>query len=399
VPATNGLLYPYMIATDINDNISILNGDGSANVCMNLITIGFDGTPIAANQFDNTNQQLVWVANDSFGHTIVPVHLAATTGGAVRVYSTGTDTTINLVSTQTATNVSAANQPFYVAVDSSDTIWIDGQAALASDFGKLALSGANSHTSPAYVGTAITTTTSKGLQMSIDINNNAFTATSASTGAARPFFFPAGGTTAPEAPASDEGSPSTSTSNGFLIMPDSVGNVWMVGTPNSSAGGNGVFVADIAWKAPYTVASGTATWSPATSYTATTATNDNIKPGAMDGNNVMWWSDINGSSSAHAPAIDFSFLHGFDTTNSIYLPTYYGCEFATPASTLCGSQSTDVGFPSSSPYAFYGTRGVAVDSAGNLWTANGTQGHLTEVIGIAAPTWPMFIHNGVSNKP
>jgi hypothetical protein len=48
---------------------------------------------------------------------------------------------------------------------------------------------------------------------------------------------------------------------------------------------------------------------------------------------------------------------------------------------------------------FYQTRGMAVDTMGNLWVANGTQGQVNEILGIAAPTWPSYIHNGVSNKP
>jgi hypothetical protein len=54
---------------------------------------------------------------------------------------------------------------------------------------------------------------------------------------------------------------------------------------------------------------------------------------------------------------------------------------------------------SNTGYLFYGLRGLAIDSAGSMWMANGVQGTVTEVIGTAAPTWPLFIHNGTSNLP
>jgi hypothetical protein len=67
--------------------------------------------------------------------------------------------------------------------------------------------------------------------------------------------------------------------------------------------------------------------------------------------------------------------------------------------TSCGSNATDINYPSSGSYVLYGTRGMAIDSAGDIWLPNGTQGHITEIIGMAAPTWPSFIHNGTSYKP
>jgi hypothetical protein len=50
-------------------------------------------------------------------------------------------------------------------------------------------------------------------------------------------------------------------------------------------------------------------------------------------------------------------------------------------------------------YLFYGTRGIAIDAAGSIWSANSSVGEINEIFGLAAPTLPLFIHNGVSNKP
>jgi hypothetical protein len=72
---------------------------------------------------------------------------------------------------------------------------------------------------------------------------------------------------------------------------------------------------------------------------------------------------------------------------------------ASNAGTACGSNSGDGSYPSPTPYLLYMSRGTAVDTMGNLWVVNGTQGTVNELIGIAAPTLPNYIHNGVSNKP
>jgi hypothetical protein len=417
-PTTLGLLYPYMLATDINDNIDILNGDGSTNVCYNLITIGYDGTPISATPFDTSSYQLNWIANDSFGHSIVPLHTTTTTGGAVRIYATGSDAVItnlaSITSSSTPTSTPVAGDPWFAAVDSTGDVYIDGQAGTASaDFGYLQISGSNSHLAPAYTGGSITaaTTTGKGLVVSIDINNNVFWDTSSGSGSTRPYFTNAGGTaTFTEAASSDEGGGSSS--NGFIQFPDTSGNVW-IGYTTQATPAQGSPVPNIVFKTPYTVASGAVTFGTSpTIFTPTTAipsSDYKIEPGVMDGNNVMWWADLQGSTTCNGTSctspptppivINTSYLHGFDTVNTAYLPTYFGCEFTTATSTACGSQPTDTTYPNSYPYALYGVRGLAVDSSGNIWTASGTQGHVTEIIGMAAPTWPLFIHNGVSNKP
>jgi len=497
VPATNGLLYPYMLATDINDNLAIVNGDGSANVCMNIITIGFDGTLIGANAFDGTSTQLNSIAMDDFGHAIVPVHGAGGTSNpnnGVRIYAAGTgDSSPTLITTYeylSTAATAAEDLPYFVAVDSNDTIWIGNEGGV-NGFGWLTLNGTpNSHLTPVYTAGAITTpNTGKSESASIDINNNFFTATSSSSNTSRPYTIKATSSTAlvssppasaTEAAATDEASGVTSvTSNGFMVLPDTNGNIWQVDTSNATDV-QGTPIQDVVYSMPYT-SSTDVIGTPSTTYLGgTTYLDYKVEPGTIDGNNVIWWGDLQGTSNAPTGPIYSAWIHGFDTVNQTYLPTVNGCVFnpagsyaitawsitsgtgttfttsATPpsvngvvtlsgfgtstffngtqvtvtanvttspysftvtntfsqatssntesgtasgaAGTQCGSNSGDYNFPSN-VYPFYGTRGLAVDSAGDIWTANGTQGKITEVIGIAAPTWPLFIHNGSSNKP
>ena len=40
-----------------------------------------------------------------------------------------------------------------------------------------------------------------------------------------------------------------------------------------------------------------------------------------------------------------------------------------------------------------------IDSAGNIWVVDGSGGMITEVIGVAAPTWPELSLLKVGSKP
>jgi hypothetical protein len=493
-PATLGLLYPWALATDINDNIDIVNGDASTTVCMNVISAAFDGSPVGVIQYDNTSALPNWIANDAFGHSIVPVHGSGSgttnTNNGIRIYSTGADTNINLLSGSQYYNATAnaLQTPYFVTIDSSDSIWIGAQNG-TNDFGVLKLNGSNSHTAPSYTFTALATATAKSVPMYTDVNNNVFFAGSSGSGGSRAYAIPAGTTTYTEAPAGDEGTATSSTSNGAALMPDTSGNVWEIATTNATDT-QGIGVPTELWKAGYSIASGATTWgTSATTYLgnasgAVQSTNYKVEPGTIDGNNVMWWGDLQGQANVTTTpqSLYTAALHAFDTVNATYLPTVNGCAFqpagsfavttstigassttftvsnsappsvgssltltnfpssssfyngqpvtvtanttASPitftvastfgqaaatdsdagnaafgAITHCGLQPGDPSYPGNTPYVFYGTRAVAVDSSGNVWTVSGAQGRLVETIGIAAPTWPLFIHNGTSNKP
>lgn len=393
-PATNGSLYPYMLATDINDNLVILNEDGSAGNCYNLLTIANDGTPLGGNSFDNTTAFPSWVSTDAFGHAIVPANKA----NAVRIYTAGpTDTNITLVQsivsgTAGTNSLPAASLPNYTAVDSSGNIFVTAQNTV-NNLGFLA-PGTQSHATPSYTGSTIgTVVTSKLNMVSVDINNNAFSTNSNSSGSGKTYLIAAGG-----ASYLNVGVLTGSSSNGQTTEADTTGHVYNVQTPNSS-----LYTATAGQVSANLVIDKQSYTPPSTlgAATQTTITPGQYKPqaGTIDGNNVIWFADLQGSIPTGTTTINFSNLRGYDTVNNYGTNPLYGCKFATTSSTACGSQSTDSNFPSSTPYLFYGSRGVAVDSAGSLWVANGTQGQINEIFGLAAPTWPLFIHNGTSNKP
>jgi hypothetical protein len=78
-----------------------------------------------------------------------------------------------------------------------------------------------------------------------------------------------------------------------------------------------------------------------------------------------------------ANAVAVSGITAYDSTHSVYIGLLKGCLLNGSA---CGSTSTTA--------AAYGVRGLAIDSAGDIWMPSATTGALTEFIGPAAPTWP-----------
>ena len=63
---------------------------------------------------------------------------------------------------------------------------------------------------------------------------------------------------------------------------------------------------------------------------------------------------------------------------------YLGCYLATAASTTCAGPSTSTAIS-----AVYNPREIAIDSTGSVW-AGITTGGFTQLIGLAAPSWPLL---------
>jgi hypothetical protein len=60
---------------------------------------------------------------------------------------------------------------------------------------------------------------------------------------------------------------------------------------------------------------------------------------------------------------------------------YLGCYLATASTTTCGTLTAS---------AVYNPRETAVDSTGSVWADISTTGGLTQLIGVAAPSWPLL---------
>jgi hypothetical protein len=391
-PATNGLLYPYAVATDINDNITILNEDGSTGICYNLLTIGFDGSIIGGNGFDNTTAFPLNVALDSFGHAIVPAK--GSTEDGLWIYSAGAgDSLITLATTVPAAAAATPviGTPQYVTVDGNDNIFVSSRNA-ASDFGYLTASN-KSHASMTYSApVAPTGLTATANQNALDYKGAGVAITSSGSGTGRLWGIAPGGTTAAINSSSTLGGSTSSAALGL----DNSGNGYVIISDSNTAP-----TKTVAEKFSYTATGGVFTFTTQSPGFATPtlifpSTTFSQTIGNMDGNNVLWFAERSNPGTSGA-TVTPGHVTGYDTVNNFGTNNYIGCKFLTAAATVCGS--TDPVTASSTPYLAYQTRGMAIDAAGDIWLADASQGQVNEIIGLAAPTFPLFIHNGVSNKP
>jgi hypothetical protein len=392
--STLGIYYPYSIATDINDNLVILNEDSNSGICYNLITIGFDGTPIGANAFDTSTADPLNVAFDAFGHAFVPAKGATNNG--INVYAAGTgDSNIPKLTTATAssTGVASLSLPYYVAVDQNDNVFFTSRTSPATNNnGEITPSKPESHSGPAYTsGTAYGGTSSMN-ELYLDDNGVDFTFTSSPSGSGHVYGIPLAASTFSQTGSNALGT--TSVTSNAAIATDVSGNVYLALDSTTTT------APTVVLKIPYTATTSTVTFNNVPTVTSPTATypSTTIKPtdGVMDGNNVLWFAEF-GNPSISGATVTPGHISGYDTVNNYPYPTLFGCAFLNAAATVCGSTNATTG--SSAPYLAYTTRWLAIDSAGNIWLTNGSQGQVNEIIGLAAPTWPLYIHNGTSYKP
>ncbi len=213
-------VYPLWLATDIDDNIAILNSDSSNTYCYNVITIANDGTPIGTSTINNegnttgtTKLGLKWLSTDAYGHAIV----AAGSANVVDIYAAGpSDSTISL-----ARSVAVTGTPTYSGVENNGDTYTGGVGS--SNSLQVMTAGTLSHTVPTYtVSTVGTATTKNFFQTSIDIYGNVWTNNTLSASVVSVFVPGASANKLAPAPANG------CTSSGAGNIPDSNGNEWLV---------------------------------------------------------------------------------------------------------------------------------------------------------------------------
>jgi hypothetical protein len=415
-PTTLGMQYPVAVATTINDDIVVLNTESGTRVCYNLITMSNNGAVIGANAYDANTYFPLWVSTDSYEHAIVP--LTAATAPGIRVYAAGTKAggteTPSLATTivngsNGANALIAALDSFYTAVDSTGNIWVTAQNS-TSDLGFAAVT--QNHAAPSYVGAnaglAGTAATGKYYFASVDIDNNFLALSSGSASNSSVALVPAGNTGNLTTKGSPIGNTGSGTPGYGTFVADSNGNAWSLLNNYPSS---------ISTPSTYTIAVNKTAYTQSTGTGLTAPTQPSLSPlgpyqyaaaatgppavyaiptpvpfdGAIDGNNVIWFGDRNGSTTFT------SYIRNYDTVNNYAMPNLYGCAMRNSTYTVCDYYT---GNSTSGQVAdFLGVNGLTPDAAGNLWVTSPYNGQLTEVIGIAAPTWPLFIHNGTSMKP
>ena len=340
----NGLVYVQWLALDINDDVTILNSDQSTATCGNLLVSSFDGTVLGGTAPDNTLLTIRAVADDAFGHVILPN--PGTDGVRVYQYNAGgtanaADFSMPLLATVnggtggTPATQLPADKAYYAMADSTNRIYLGSQNA-QNTVGFMTET-VQSHTAPSFTIASETSTTTSSVQsIGIDINNNAFFSKSTyltSTAAGANTY----------TNASTTNLSGDSQSNQFTVT-DLSGNAYTVIDNGTVVGTSQTQII----KYPYTytppaVMGGAGTLAFGTNSTSAapffqfpkntnTQTNDGLdvspRDGIIDGNNVIWFGDVTGSTNSTTPPFtvtQISNLYGFDVNNIYGTAQLEGC--------------------------------------------------------------------------
>ncbi|MDR3735588.1 MAG: hypothetical protein P4L10_08640 [Acidobacteriaceae bacterium] len=350
-----GLTYPWTVALDISDNVYVTNNDASSQGWENVVGFAYNGVPLWSTPQNSVQKVVKFIATDGLGNVLT----ANNSSGAnqiITIYSGSTGAVLQAITT-------AVSSPFGIAVDPFNNIWYSSSVASPTvNIQKLTYTGTTGGV-PQYTPVAAFTNppaATQGLyQLALDANLDIWAIGNASSNSAA-FFFPNTGTVA--SPAYDgtlkSAATAGSTSNGYGIAPDSHGNGWEV---------NATGLYEI-------TATGTG---DSTTLAAGSGIPVNVgypRYASMDGDDVFWTADNNNGSAGSVSA--------YDTVNAYARGIDKPCRVNT-TTLACGTGSSQT-----TGAALYGPRGLALDSAGDIWVASAASGNLVEIIGSAAPVWP-----------
>ncbi|HEY0306724.1 MAG TPA: glycosyl hydrolase family protein [Acidobacteriaceae bacterium] len=351
----SGLTYPWSPALDINDNVYVTNNDSSNQVWENVLGFAYNGVPLWSTPQNFAQKAVKFIATDGLGNVLT----ADNSTGAnqvITIYSGATGTVLG------SPILTAVDSPFGIAVDPYNNIWYSSSSIGVQNIQELAYTGTTGGV-PQY--TAVTfphpPNASQGInQIALDSGLNIWGVGNA-TSASSTFFFPNTGTVSAPAYAGTMKSAATagSTAHGYGIAPDGSGNAWEV---------NGTNLYEIA-----SVGTGDSATLVAGSGISIGA--DYPRYGVMDGDNVFWTVDYANGGGGSVSAYDT--IHAY--ARGIVKP----CRVNATTRNTCGSGSSQT-----AGTALYAPRGLALDSAGDIWVTSATNGNLVEIIGSAAPAWP-----------
>jgi len=366
--STNGLFYPYHLTLDADDTAYVSNADASTTTQSNILAFSSNGTVQWRTAVDATvNKAPRFIAADALGNVFL-----VNNGSTV-----GTNTNVIEYLASSGTVEQTISLPFQyaygLAVDTNNNLWVSssvGTAGVANLYEYTCSSpcGHNSTYTLATFGTPATGATAASTyayQPVIDASNNIWANGYKSASVATPFVFPyTAAQTGPPAVAAYnaaevEPSPavaSTGVTNYGLTV-DSSGNGWITTTTDIfklTASGSGSSLAISA--GPAIVTSG-----------------GSLRFLNIDGNNTLWTVDNNGAGSS---------VLGYTTTATT--PTAFVLKpcVALIASTCPAISATTLGVD--------GPRVAQVDSTGSIWVVSSSNGNVLQVLGAAAPTWPLL---------
>ncbi len=355
----------YFIGMDANDTV-YAGWNATSSKIAGLSAYGISTPSFAAAASGTSSRQIapdalgnIWWSNNA----LLLEQSSATTGAIINTYTFPT-----------------SSEVYGIAVDKANNVWIGNAVSTTPNLTEMAY--------PGYA-TNYTATVASAFQpvaVFIDATQNIWTAdyyTNGNLASVVPNLTPGGTATYAVSP-STTATPVTATFASSAIKPigvvaDSSGNAWfgMVGTTNSPT------ITGVEEVIPGLTSSVITTLNPQTLVTGTTLNASATGIPSIDGAGTLYLSDNIGAGALGIHAYSTVAATSSDTGGQVLSPPsgYLACYLATPTTTTCGSGTTS---------AVYNPRASAVDSTGSVWADISTTGGLTQLIGLAAPSWPLL---------
>jgi len=356
-PPCQGLTDPTSGALDINDVYYLGNQSASGGaVPVNLFAFSSNGTLLSTTSNGVTLKFAEGLSVDALGNGYFG-NASGSGTSALGVFTTGGG---NLSQYSILPVASNALKVYGTAVDKANNVWAFGAPSATSSLFMSPAGGASFTAEGAPGGTP----PSNGVGIAIDPDQNVWT-----TAATTLSVLQNTGTAA--VPAYSSTSLLTDTTSGSPA-------IGIAFTPNGTGAYN-------AYVSSYNTAAGIQPYTPTYTGAEVTAlgqgTINNVSAtitgtyqNEADGAGNIWLADVNSHSIIqYNPAAS--------------TPTAYRYEPCLGGATTCASV-----FVTGKPFT------VAIDSAGSIWTAAQAGGNVVQIIGAAAPTWPL-LSLGKTGKP
>ena len=376
----NGSAFPplYDIALDANDTVYA----GRSATAANLLALSAYGVTTPAYTAAATGTATRQIAPDSLGNVWMTnnanllLQYSASGGGAPATY-----------------NISSGASPegFGVAVDKANNVWVANAATVTPNIEEFQYTAG----SPATYAINYTATAPGGFQpveITIDANQNIWSADyytngslasvlanlSAATPAATPTY---------AAPTVTTITPISATFLSSAIKPlgvviDAGGNAWY-GITGTTVASNTTTTTGIEEVVPVVSSSVITSLNPQSLIANATLGAQASQIPAIDGAETIYIPDNFGGGALGIHVYSTVSVASSNTGSQVLSPPsgYLGCYLATATTTTCGTLTAS---------AVYNPREVAVDSTGSVWADISTTGGLTQLIGLAAPAWPLL---------
>lgn len=363
VSGTQGLLFPTSGALDINDVYYIGNqSTASGAVPVNLLAFSSNGTLLSATPNGATMKFAFGLSVDALGNGYF-VNGSGSSTSALGVFTTGGGTSLSQYSVKSASTGNVL-KAYSTAVDQHNNVWAFGTATSANTLWMSPAGGAS------FTGQATVTVpaVNNEIEVAIDPNQNVWV---------------------------DGGTVLGVLENiGMLSVPTYASTSLLTLTPGGNPVSGLAFAGNpyVGYLSSYnSTAPGIQPFTPTLNGPEVTS----LSPGSLttvsakiagtfyneaDGAGNIWLADTNSHSV-------IQFTPG--TT-----PTAYRLEPCMPVLNACytGTSTQSSLFTAGKPWT------VSIDSAGSIWVTAQAGGNVVQIIGAAAPTWPL-LSLGKTGKP